>query len=73
MNYIQYNMDAVVSKINYLSIKYQYLLYYQILISLILYSNIIHFSFHNNIDIIKTTNRFKPIRRKNYWLLNMGN
>ena len=66
MNYIQYNMDAVVSKINYLSIKYQYLLYYQILISLILYSNIIHFSFHNNIDIIKTTNRFKPIRRKNY-------
>jgi hypothetical protein len=66
MNYIQCNMDAVVSKINYLSIKYQYLLYYQILISLILYSNIIHFSFHNNIDIIKTTNRFKPIRRKNY-------
>lgn len=48
MNYIQCNMDAVVSKINYLSIKYQYLLYYlyyQILISLILYSNIIHFSF----------------------------
>ena len=69
MNYIQCNMDTVVSKINYLSIKYQYLLYYlyyQILISLILYSNIIHFSFHNNIDIIKTTNRFKPIRRKNY-------
>ena len=55
MNYIQCNMDAVVSKINYLSIKYQYLLYYlyyQILISLILYSNIIHFSFHNNIDIV---------------------
>ena len=55
MNYIQCNIDAVVSKINYLSIKYQYLLYYlyyQILISLILYSNIIHFSFHNNIDIV---------------------
>ena len=69
MNYIQFNMDAVVSKINFLSINYLYLLYYlyyQILISLILYSNIIHFSFHNNIDIIKTTNRFKPIRRKNY-------
>ena len=66
MNYIQCNMNTAVSKINYLSIKYQYLLYYQILISLILYSNIIHFSFHNNIDIIKTTKRFKPIRRKNY-------